>query len=61
VERVKQCGRRTVITTSGIIYDTGPNGTLGEASNDTQGAVLFTIGDRWTFPGLVDTWRSRWT
>lgn len=46
VERVEQCGRRTVVTTSGIIHDGGPNSTLGETSNDTQGAVFFTIGDR---------------
>ena len=42
VERVEQCGHRTVITSSGIIHDAGPNSTLGENSNDTQGAVLFT-------------------
>jgi hypothetical protein len=46
VERVEQCGRRTVITSSGIIHDGGPNSTGGETSNDTQGGVLFTIGDR---------------
>lgn len=46
VERVEQCGRRTVITSSGIIHDAGPNSTLGENSNDTQGAVLFVIGDK---------------
>ena len=46
VERVEQCGRRTVITSSGIIHDAGPNSTLGENSNDTEGAVLFTVGDR---------------
>jgi hypothetical protein len=46
VERVEQCGRRTVVTSSGIIHDAGPNSTLGETSNDTEGAVLFTIGDR---------------
>lgn len=45
-ERVEQCGRRTVITSSGIIHDAGPNSTLGENSNDTEGAVLFTVGDR---------------
>jgi hypothetical protein len=43
---VEQCGRRTVITSSGLIHDAGPNSTLGENSNDTEGAVLFTIGDR---------------
>ncbi len=46
VERVEQCGRRTVITSSGIIHDAGPNSTLGETSNDTEGAVLFTVGER---------------
>ena len=46
VERVEQCGRRTVITSSGVIHDAGPNSTLGETSNDTLGAVLFTIGER---------------
>jgi hypothetical protein len=46
VERVEQCGRRTVITSSGIIHDFGPNSTLGENTNDTEGAVVFTIGNR---------------
>jgi hypothetical protein len=46
VERVEQCGRRTVITSSGIIHDAGPNSTHGHDTNDTEGAVLFTIGDR---------------
>jgi hypothetical protein len=46
VERVEQCGRRTVVTSSGLIHDAGPNATLGENSNDTAGAVVFTIGDR---------------
>ena len=46
VERIEQCGRRTVVTSSGLIHDSGPNSTLGETSNDTEGAVLFTIGDR---------------
>ncbi|MDG2304481.1 MAG: hypothetical protein P8R42_07455 [Candidatus Binatia bacterium] len=44
VERVEQCGRRTVVTSAGIIHDAGPNSTLGETTNDTQGSVLFTIG-----------------
>ncbi len=43
VERLEQCGRRTVVTSSGIIHDSGPNGTLGENTNDTEGAVLFSI------------------
>jgi hypothetical protein len=46
VERVEQCGRRTVITAAGIIHDGGPNSTAGENSNDTEGSVLFTIGDK---------------
>ncbi len=46
VERVEQCGRRTVVTSSGIIHDYGPNSTLGANTNDTEGAVVFTVGDR---------------
>jgi hypothetical protein len=46
VERVEQCGQRTVVTAAGIIHDYGPNSTLGENTNDTQGSVLFTIGDK---------------
>ncbi len=46
VERVEQCGARTVITSSGIIHDSGPNSTGGFNSNDTEGNVLFSIGDR---------------
>ena len=46
VERIEQCGRRTVVTSSGIIHDSGPNSTLGETTDDTEGAVLFTIGER---------------
>ncbi len=45
VERVEQCGARTVITSSGIIHDGGPNRTGGMNSNDTEGNVLFTVGD----------------
>lgn len=45
VERVEQCGARTVVTTAGIIHDYGPNSTLGENTDDTEGAVLFSIGD----------------
>ncbi|MFP6795329.1 MAG: hypothetical protein VB996_18935 [Pseudomonadales bacterium] len=44
VERVEQCGRRVVVTTSGIIHDYGPNSTLGETTNDTEGRVMFSIG-----------------
>ena len=46
VERIEQCGRRTVITTSGIIHDYGPNSTLGENTNDTEGIVVFKIGNK---------------
>ena len=46
VERVEQCGRRTVVTSSGIIHDYGPNSTAGLNTDDTEGGVLFTIGDR---------------
>ena len=46
VERVEQCGSRVVVTSSGIIHDFGPNSTLGQNTDDTEGAVLFTIGDK---------------
>lgn len=46
IERVEQCGRRVVITSSGIIHDGGPNSTGGENSNDTEGSVLFTVGEK---------------
>lgn len=46
VERVEQCGRRTVVTSSGIIHDSGPNSTLGETTNDTEGLVVFILGGR---------------
>ena len=46
VERVEQCGSRTVVTAAGIIHDYGPNSTAGLNTNDTEGSVLFTIGDR---------------
>ena len=46
VERIEQCGARTVVTSSGIIHDKGPNSTAGVNSNDTEGTVLFTIGDK---------------
>ena len=41
VERIEQCGRRVVVTSSGIIHDYGPNSTLGENTNDTEGSVVF--------------------
>jgi hypothetical protein len=46
VERVEQCGRRVIVTAGGLIHDSGPNSTLGETTNDTEGAVLFTAGER---------------
>ncbi len=46
VERVEQCGTRVVITTSGLIHDSGPNSTAGFTTDDTEGSVLFTIGDQ---------------
>lgn len=46
VERIEQCGSRTVVTAAGIIHDYGPNSTLGFNTNDTEGSVLFTFGDK---------------
>ena len=46
LERVEQCGARMVVTAAGLIHDSGPNSTGGFNSNDTEGAVLFTIGDQ---------------
>ncbi len=46
VERVEQCGSRTVVTSSGIIHDSGPNSTADLNTNDTEGAVLFIIGEK---------------
>ena len=46
VERVEQCGNRTVITAAGIIHDYGPNSTAGLNTNDTEGGVSFSIGDK---------------
>lgn len=46
VERIEQCGARVVVTASGIIHDSGPNSTGGHNSNDTEGTVLFALGDR---------------
>ncbi len=45
LERIEQCGARTVVTASGIIHDSGPNSTAGYNTDDTEGHVLFTIGD----------------
>ena len=46
VERVEQCGSRVVVTSSGIIHDYGPNSTGGLNTNDTEGAILFSLGER---------------
>lgn len=46
VERVEQCGARTVITSSGIIHDYGENSTAGLNTDDTEGLVVFTLGDK---------------
>ncbi|MCX2980904.1 hypothetical protein EYC98_08510 [Halieaceae bacterium IMCC14734] len=46
VERVEQCGSRVVVTSSGIIHDYGPNSSAGLNTNDTEGAVLFSVGAR---------------
>ncbi len=46
VERIEQCGRRTVVTSSGIIHDSGPNSTGGEMTNDTEGRVVFRIAGK---------------
>ncbi len=46
VERVEQCGSRVVVTAAGIIHDAGPNSTARVNTDDTEGSVLFTIGDR---------------
>ena len=46
MERIEQCGRRTVVTGSGIIHDYGPNSTLGENTNDTEGRVMFRIAGK---------------
>lgn len=46
LERVEQCGARMVVTAAGLIHDSGPNSTGGFNSNDTEGAVLFSIGNQ---------------
>ena len=46
IERVEQCGARVVVTSSGIIHDSGPNSTGGYNTNDTEGQVVFTLGDK---------------
>ena len=44
VERVEQCGARTVVTAAGVIHDSGPNSTAGFNTDDTEGGVVFSIG-----------------
>jgi len=49
VERWEQCGSRQVVTTAGVIHDGGPNlnaDTIGLNSNDTEGSVLFIVGNK---------------
>ena len=46
LERVEQCGHRTVITAGGIIHDYGRNKTAGLNTNDTEGGVTFSIGNK---------------
>jgi len=43
LERVEQCGERVVVTSAGLIHDSGPNSTAGWNTDDTQGSVLFTL------------------
>ena len=49
VERWEQCGSRQVLSAAGVIHDGGPNlnaDTIGLNSNDTEGSVLFLLGDK---------------
>ena len=46
VERVEQCGSRTVVTSSGVIHDYGPNSTGGQNTDDTEGGVAFTLAGK---------------
>jgi hypothetical protein len=46
IERVEQCGSRVVVTSSGVIHDSGPNSSGGYNSNDTEGNVTFLLGDQ---------------
>ena len=46
MERIEQCGKRVVVTTSGIIHDYGPNSTSGLNTDDTEGTVIFIAGER---------------
>ena len=43
VERIEQCGSRTVVAAAGIIHDYGPNSTGVLNTNDTEGSVLFRL------------------
>lgn len=60
IERVEQCGERTVITAAGIIHDMGPNSTGGINSNDTEGSVHFITGgkERCMRTSANSTWRN---
>ncbi|MGB1737991.1 MAG: hypothetical protein ACPHE1_07605, partial [Pseudomonadales bacterium] len=40
VERIEQCGERVVVTTAGVIHDSGPNSSSGFPTDDTEGSVL---------------------
>lgn len=60
VERLEACGERVVITTAGIIHDSGPNATLGETTNDTEG-VYFRLGGREFCPrtSALTVWNNK--
>ena len=44
VERIEQCGSRVVVTAADLIHDSGPNSTLGDTTNDTEGVVFRVAG-----------------
>jgi hypothetical protein len=46
VERVEQCGNRTVVTSHGVIHDSGDNSTGGFNTNDVSGLVSFVAGGK---------------
>ena len=46
IERVEQCGARVVITSSGLIHDSGPNSSGGYNTDDTEGNVVFIMGEQ---------------
>ena len=60
VERIEQCGARTVITTAGLIHDAGPNSTAHVNTDDTEGTVFFTLGEKEYCPRTSAnmTWNS---